>query len=94
MTPEFEELKQIYLDWESKLIAGEHPEAIFVACLKDELREIPKVREGKTRMFFSVPVCLLIAFKKYFGRPCAFMMRDRIRNSMTPGINVYGHEWH
>ena len=42
-------------------------ETYFVDTLKDELRPIEKVQQGKTRVFQVGPMCLSILMRKYFG---------------------------
>lgn len=60
---------------------------LFVDHLKDELRPIEKVREGKTRQIMTCPMDFLIAVKMYFGDFMRHVLENRIFNGMAPGID-------
>jgi len=66
---------------------------IFTDHLKDERRLIERQKYMKPRLFSAGPIDYTIAFKQYFGAYIAYVMRNRIENSVAVGINVHGAEW-
>jgi hypothetical protein len=66
---------------------------IYVTTTKDETRPIPKVDEGKTRLFAVGPVDHTLASKMYFMGFCAHVMENRIYNEIGLGIDVHSREW-
>lgn len=67
---------------------------IYTDNLKDEKRKISKVELAKTRLFSGCPLGLQIATRMYFLDFSMSIMRNRIRNGIAVGINVYSSEWH
>jgi len=72
---------------------GERLEHIYQDCLKDETRSLEKVRIGKTRLFSSGPLDLLICFRMYFGAIISWFQENRIHNGSGVGINPYSDDW-
>lgn len=82
---------------ESILVSAENNlrlDHFFVDYLKDEKRDVAKVRAGKTRMICAGPLDLSIAMRMHFLDLERWIMRNRVRNGSAIGINPYGEEWH
>jgi hypothetical protein len=92
-TPAAKELEMKVVSLVSGAADNVRYEHIFVDCLKDELRPLDKVREGKTRMFSSGPIDLLIAYRMYFGAFTLWYKKNRIFNGSGVGINPFSYEW-
>jgi len=84
-----EECEEIIED-AKKGIRNEH---IFVDCLKDERRPIEKVDEGKTRMFSSGPLKLLIVVRMMEGAYHNWFAKNKINNGSAIGVNPYSMDW-
>lgn len=67
---------------------------VFSDYLKDELRPIAKVDEGKTRIISATPLVLLIVFRQYFGAWTSFMTKNKVDNGSAVGLNPYSQDWH
>jgi len=78
---------------ETKASNNIRTEHIYADCLKDERRPIEKVVQGKTRLFSSCPIRLLILFRRYFGSFMLFCHKNRIENGFAVGVNPYSIEW-
>jgi hypothetical protein len=78
---------------ETKASQNIRTEHIYADCLKDERRPIEKVAQGKTRLFSSCPIRLLILFRRYFGSFMLFCHKNRIENGFAVGVNPYSLEW-
>jgi hypothetical protein len=61
--------------------------------LKDERRPIPKVDQGKTRLFSSGEMDYNIVFRMFFLGFMAHMAENRIDFESCVGVNVYSQEW-
>jgi hypothetical protein len=72
----------------------ERPVYYFVDFLKDERRPLLKVADGSTRLISGAPVLFQLVFRSLFMRPISWFMRNRVTNSMAPGINPFSAEWH
>jgi hypothetical protein len=72
---------------------GKRKVHIFTDCLKDEKRSLEKSRTGNTRMFSASPTPLLIASRMYFGAFQVWILKNRIDNGCTLGVNPFGSEW-
>ena len=66
---------------------------VFTDNLKDELRELHKVKSGSTRLFSGAPFEYLLAFRMYFGAFGLWFMKNRILNGSAIGVNPYSSEW-
>lgn len=72
---------------------GNFVEFIFMDTLKDETREISKVKDNKTRLFSAAPLDFLIIFRMYFMTFLGFMMKNRIKSESAVGIRAFSMEW-
>jgi hypothetical protein len=68
------------------------PGHIYKDHLKDETRDISKVRMGKTRLFSSAMLDFIVAIKMYFGGFVGFMMSRCVLSECAVGINPY-EDW-
>jgi hypothetical protein len=59
----WEDVKQL----ERAAMAGEMPDLLAYACLKDELRPLDRIAQCKTRTFIVLPMHLNLLLRKYFG---------------------------
>jgi hypothetical protein len=66
---------------------------VFVDHLKDERRALANGKFLKPRLFSGGPLDFTIVFRQYFASYMAFIMRNRIKNSVAVGVNVHDHEW-
>lgn len=80
-------------DYEQKLKCGVLPPFYFVDNLKDELRPLKKINELSTRNFSACSMSLTFLCKKYFGSFMIWMVKNRLHNGLTIGINPYSSEW-
>jgi hypothetical protein len=69
------------------------PNFIYIDFLKDELRELEKVRNGATRMISGAPFLLILVFRMYFGAFMDFFFEGNIDIGSAIGINPYSEEW-
>jgi len=72
---------------------GECVQTYFVDCLKDELRPIQKVVQGKTRLFQIGPMDLSLLTRKYCGDFISFMHTTYLDGEVAIGINPCSSEW-
>lgn len=77
----------------SKLENLERMDTVFADYLKDQRVPKEKALIGKTRLISASSMDSLIIFKMYFGDLIRWLMQNRVRNSMSVGINAYSHEW-
>jgi hypothetical protein len=92
-TPECIKLREIVNKIVQDAQKGIRKTHIFTDCLKDEKRSLEKVECGKTRMFSASPTPLLIASRMYFGAFQKWLIKNRIDNGCTIGINPFGRDW-
>lgn len=92
-SPESLALKDEVLDIIYCASQGKRKVHIFTDCLKDEKRSLEKSRTGNTRMFSASPTPLLIASRMYFGAFQVWILKNRIDNGCTLGVNPFGSEW-
>lgn len=90
---ENKKLRQAVNELEEMCRQGKVPEVIFIDTLKDEKRDIQKVKEGKTRVFSAAPMHFSILMRKYFLGAFAYLARTRILNEACIGTNVYSRDW-
>jgi hypothetical protein len=67
---------------------------MIIDNLKDEDLPIPKVDEGKARIFCAVPFPKLVLDRMYFGTFVSWLTDNRVDNGLTIGVNPYSTEWH
>lgn len=67
--------------------------SIWRDCLKDELRPIEKVKEGKTRLFNIPPVDFSILVRKYFLSFEQAFYKGHGKFFSAVGINPESYEW-
>lgn len=72
---------------------NERGDVVWLASLKDERRPIPKVNEGKTRVFAAGPMHYTLLVRQYFLAFAQHVMDNRLINECGVGINVHSHEW-
>lgn len=72
----------------------ERPAFLYVDNLKDEIRPLEKVKEGKTRMFSGSPFIMLVLFRMYFGSFMDEFVHANLDIGSAIGINPYGEDWH
>ncbi len=83
------DVAQLIEDCKNGLIRG-----VYCAdTLKDEKRDIEKVKIGKTRVFSACPVHFVLAFRQYFLGFSAWCMHNRIDNEIAVGTNQYSLDW-
>jgi len=90
----YEELRSATLSLIDSASRGERQPVIWIDCLKDELRPIEKVKAGKTRVFSVCPQHYSLAMRMYFLGFVAWIMKNRLDNEISVGINVFSDEWH
>nr|WKV33975.1 MAG: RNA-dependent RNA polymerase [Riboviria sp.] len=73
--------------------SGKRPTVLWIDTLKDEKRPIPKVDEGKTRLFSVGEMVYTLLFRQYFLGFAAHMMKNRIDLESCIGTNVYNRDW-
>lgn len=66
---------------------------LFSDNLKDELRDLAKVKSGSTRLFSGAPFEYFLAFRMYFGAFGLWFMKNRVLNGSSIGVNPYSSEW-
>lgn len=91
--PGFPELEKACHDLVEKMKRGEDVDTLALDCLKDERRPIGKVNAGKTRVFTVLPMDLNVVFRQYFMDALVHTRRNRIKNGICVGLNVWGDEW-
>jgi hypothetical protein len=77
----------------SKAKSGIRSSHIYMDCLKDELRPIQKVAEGKTRLISAAPLPYVIACRQYFLSFSRWMMMNRVNNGVAVGVNPFSKDW-
>lgn len=77
-----------------KVMRGERLNAVFIDTLKDERRDVDRVRKFKTRLFSAGEMIFTIIFRMFFLGWAAHMHRIRRQAESCVGINVFGSDWH
>lgn len=67
--------------------------SVFIDTLKDERRDLERVKLGKTRLFSAGEMVFTMLFRKYFGGFAAHMHRHRVTVESCVGVNAHGPEW-
>jgi hypothetical protein len=83
------QLKETVLKVISQARLGIRSEHIFIDFLKDELRALEKVAQGKTRLISSCPLVYAIACRMYFCDFTRAAQRLNVRCGCCVGINPY-----
>nr|WKV33525.1 MAG: RNA-dependent RNA polymerase [Riboviria sp.] len=88
------ELSAAVSEVESSLESGDVATPLCSANLKDELRDIPRVRAGKTRLFCAMPLHVNLVYRKHLGPwISAYKRLPRAVSFHAMGTDVYGHDW-
>jgi hypothetical protein len=91
--PKGQKLIEHCLLLEDAMARGERQLFIYTDNLKDEKRLMEKVKLSKTRLFSGCPLDYLLLVRRYFGAFTLWLIKNRIDNGITVGINPY-KEWH
>jgi hypothetical protein len=86
-------LKRNISDYESAAKNRIRLPSVWLDCLKDERRPMPKIKTASTRIFNIAPVHILYLARKYFGSFFSHMIDNKMRNFARVGIDVHGPEW-
>lgn len=86
-------LQQNLLNRENMAKIGYRVPSIWRDCLKDELRSLEKVKEGKTRLFNIPPVDFSILVRKYFLAFEQAFYKGHGKFFSAVGINPESFEW-
>lgn len=73
--------------------SGIRPFYAYKQCGKDEIRELHKIVEGKTRLFSACPFILLALFRMYFGAFVNDFVKANSNIGSAVGVNPYSAEW-
>lgn len=85
-----EKMKEHLLAYELAAQQGRRDEAvIFMACLKDEVRNLGK----DARVFYAGPLNSLVLAKAYFGSLVAAVVAARFKCESAIGMNPYSLDW-
>jgi len=90
MTPE---LERLICDILKEVGSGNRLNFVYVASLKDEPRDVEKVRKGKTRVFYISPLPLLILQRMFLSPFYTLMVQMSDVFSCALGVNMHseGH---
>jgi len=88
--PRFREHLEMRL---AQLLRGEQISCIYADQLKDELRALEKVEEGKTRLFGIGPLDNTIFVRMYFLDFITYMQGMCVDKPISIGINVHSTDW-
>jgi hypothetical protein len=86
MTPELQEKIQEIIEI---MEAGETPQFVYRAALKDEPRLAEKVRQGKTRVFYMSPLEALILNRMFLSPFYSLMVEQSDAFHTSVGINMH-----
>jgi hypothetical protein len=78
---------------EDEFRQGKRGEVYFSLQLKDETREIEKIKAGKTRVFMSSPKTFTILCRKYLMDFVIMLHKIKIKTPMSVGIDPTSFEW-
>lgn len=92
-TPMAMTLKQEVNDYIAHASRGDTYCVYYTDSLKDEIRSMAKVREGRTRLVSGSPLVLTIVTRMYFMQVCRFIYTNRIANGVAVGSNPLGNDW-
>jgi hypothetical protein len=73
--------------------AGKSLKNVVAACLKDELRDIDRVNQGKTRLFCVGSLSHLVITVMVLGDMVFYMKENRNQTDVAIGINPHGWDW-
>lgn len=77
----------------ARLRNGQRCGKYWTDTLKDELRAVAKVDQGKTRLFAAGEMVQTILLRQFFMGFAAHMARNKIDFESCIGVNVYGMDW-
>lgn len=86
-------LLERYADAMERLRAGQRLGHYWEDTLKDELRTLDRVEEGKTRLFSCGELIQTLLLRRYFDGFVAHMTRNFIDFESCVGVDVYSMEW-
>lgn len=86
-------LRKIVEELINAMRAGKSLKNVVAACLKDELRDLLRVNEGKTRLFCVGSLSHLIVTVMVMGDIVKYMKDNRGSTDACIGINPHGWEW-
>lgn len=86
-------LKQQVMDYIDAAKQGKIYSVYYTDSLKDEIRTIKKVREGRTRLVSGSPLVLTVVTRMYFMQVCRYLYTNRIANGMAVGCNPLSNDW-
>lgn len=72
---------------------GKLPKLITIACLKDELRDLLRVLEGKTRMFHVGDFVHMVWMRMVLGPIVTWLKAHKFETNGFIGTNVHGFDW-
>lgn len=72
--------------------SGKHS-VIFVDTLKDEIRDIERVEDGKTRLFSVSPLAFVLHGRVHLMNFQAFMLDNYLTTGIPVGLNVHSKDW-
>jgi len=72
---------------------GKIPRLMAIACQKDELRDLPRVLEGKTRLFCIGDFVHMVWTRIVLGNLIIWLKEHRAQTSGAIGTNVHGFDW-
>jgi hypothetical protein len=92
-SPQVQALEKCVMEALATVRRGQRLCNINVDHLKDELRTPEKCDDGKARLFCAQELIYLLVCHMLFYPFVDWMIKGRIRNGSTVGINPYGEEW-
>jgi hypothetical protein len=88
-----EELMELLNEREANAMVGERTLALFAVNLKNEKRDIARVRALKTRAFLAARLDFVLAVRRYFLKMCCYIEDRHGRGPIKCGINPHGPAW-
>lgn len=77
----------------AKARKGILPRLVAIACMKDELRDLPRVYLGKTRIFCIGDLIHMIWTRMVLGNLIIWLKSHRYQTSGAIGTNTHGFDW-
>lgn len=92
-TPEAQEVRDEVTRKIDLMRNGKYEPALYVDTLKDETRDIERVRLQKTRVFSAAPMDYIIIMRMYFLSFFSFVMQHRNDNEISVGTQCQSPDW-
>jgi hypothetical protein len=73
--------------------AGFEIKNVVEGCLKDETRDLERVRNGKTRLFCVGSLAHLVVTVMIMGDMVTYLKQHRAETDVCIGVNPHGREW-